>query len=51
MWGLFAMTCTSAACERVFSMVSSMFGDAQCSTLADQIQSGVMLRYNLRRVG
>ena len=39
-------TSTSAAAERVFSMVESMFGVEQVYALADQIQSGVMLRYN-----
>ena len=45
------MTCTSAGCERVFSMVNDMFGPQQITSLADQMQAGVMLRYNLRRVG
>ena len=39
-------TSTSAAAERVLSMVESMFGVEQVYALADQIQSGVMLRYN-----
>ena len=48
---VFALTCTSAACERVFSMVDSMYGSDQLSVLADQVQAGVMLRYNERSVG
>ena len=47
----FALTCTSAAAERVFSMVESMFGEEQVRSLADQLQAGVMLRYNKRIVG
>ena len=38
------------ACERVFSLVERMFGRDQESALADQIQAGVMLRYNKRHV-
>ena len=41
----------SASVERVFSMVNDMFGDDQKSVLADQIQAGVMLRYNKRAIG
>ena len=41
----------SASVERVFSMVNDMFGDDQKSVLADQIQAGVMLRYNKRVIG
>ena len=43
---IFAMTCTSAASERVFSLFESMFGHDQLNTLADQLQGSVMLRYN-----
>ena len=48
---VFALTSTSASCERVFSLVERMFGRDQESALADQIQAGVMLRYNKRSVG
>ena len=50
---IFAFSCTSAASdsERVFSLVESMFGRDQVTALADQIQDGVMLRYNKRAVG
>ena len=48
----FALTCTSAASERVFSLVESMFGeDLKVSSLADQLQASTMLRYNKRQVG
>ena len=47
----FALTCTSAASERVFSLVEGMFGADQLHTLADQLQGSVMLRYNKRQVG
>ena len=45
------MSCTSAASERVFSLVDAMYGSDQKAVLADQLQGGVMLRYNKRRVG
>ena len=48
---IFAMSCTSAAAERVFSLVDSMFGEDQLRVLADQVQAGVMSRYNKREVG
>ena len=48
---VFAMSCTSAAAERVFSLVKTMYGEEQISALADQIQAGVMSRYNKRCVG
>ena len=41
----------SAAAERVFSMLKAMFGDQQMETLADIIQTALMLRYNQRTVG
>lgn len=36
--------------ERVFSMLKCMFGHLQSSSLADQVQAGLMLRYNDRKV-
>ena len=48
---IFSMQCSSAASERVFSLVESMYGHEQHSALADQLQAGVMLRYNKRLVG
>ena len=41
----------SASCERVFSLLRRMFGDQQLSSLADYIQSALMLAYNERQVG
>lgn len=41
----------SAAAERVFSMLKAMFGDQQMETLADIIQTALMLRINKRKVG
>ena len=48
---IFAMAPSSAASERVFSLVESMFGHEQKSALADQLQGSVMLRYNKRQFG
>ena len=42
----FGLSCTSAAAERVFSLVDGMIGAHQVTVLADQVQAGVMLRYN-----
>ena len=42
---------TSAASERVFSLLEAMFGKDQDATLSDLIQGALMLRYNKRRVG
>eukprot|EP00966_Prymnesium_polylepis_P187454 4346007-Prymnesium_polylepis.1 len=47
----FAILPSSAPSERVFSLVKSMFGDEQLSSLADQIQAAVMLNYNKRAIG
>ena len=48
---ILAIPPTSAASERVFSLLESMFGKDQISSLADLIQGALMLRYNQRRVG
>lgn len=48
---VFCFTPNSAAAERVFSMLKSMFGDQQMETLADIIQTALMLRVNKRSVG
>jgi len=45
----FAMTPNSASCERVFSMLSVMWGEQQLNSLADAIQASLMLRYNGNR--
>ena len=48
---VYSFTPNSVACERVFSLLKSMFGDQQLSTLADHVQAALMLRYNDRQVG
>ena len=48
---VFAIPPSSAASERVFSLLKAMFGEAQDSSLADVIQAALMLRYNKRSVG
>ena len=45
---MFALTPNSAACERVFSLMKSMFTDEQLSCLGDMLQGSLMLRYNKR---
>ena len=40
------LAANSASCERVFSFLESMFGDAQMSALSDYIQTALMLQYN-----
>lgn len=47
---VFALSPNSASCERVFSLLESMFGDAQTSALADYLQASLMLAYNGRRM-
>lgn len=39
---------SSAAAERVFSLLKAAFGDLQCSALRDYIECSLMLRYNQR---
>ena len=48
---IFAIPPTSAASERVFSLLEAMFGKDQESSLSDLIQAALMLRYNGRNVG
>ena len=49
---VFSMQCSSAASERVFSLVESMYRHEQHSALADQLQAGVMLLQQApRRLG
>ena len=45
------MAPSSAACERVFSLLESMFGADQDRSLGDMVQGSLMLRYNKRTVG
>lgn len=44
----FAMSPNSASCERVFSLLESMFGEEQHRALADLLQASLFLRYNKR---
>jgi len=37
---------SSAAAERVFSLLNSTYGDKQDNSLKDYIETSVMLRYN-----
>jgi hypothetical protein len=48
---VFAMSPNSASCERVFSLLKVMFGEARKASLSDMLQSALMLRYNKRHVG
>ena len=48
---VFSFTPNSAAAERVFSFLKAMFTDEQTQSLADLIQSALMLKYNGRKVG
>ena len=48
---IFAFSPNSASCERVFSLLKTMFGEQQMSALADYIKAALMLRYNGRRIG
>ena len=47
----FAISPNSAACERVFSLLATMFTDEQRATLGDAIAAALMLHSNQRRVG
>ena len=47
----FAISPSSAACERVFALLKNMFDEEQRSTLGDALEASLMLRYNDRRVG
>ena len=48
---VFALSPNSASCERVFSLVKSMFGEQQLSSIADYVRAALMLKFNGRRVG
>ena len=48
---VFALTPNSAMCERVFSLMESMFGQTQGASLSDQLQGSLMLRFNKRMLG
>ena len=47
----FAISPSSASCERIFALVKTMFGEQQMSALKDMIEAALMLRANKRRVG
>jgi hypothetical protein len=48
---VFSMAPSSAACERVFSLLASMFDMNQRHTLMDFVEGSLMLNYNDRVVG
>jgi len=48
---IFALSPNSASCERVFSLLASMYTPEQKGTLKDALQASLMLRYNKREVG
>jgi hypothetical protein len=45
---VFALSPNSASCERVFSLLATMFTPAQKTMLGDALQASLMLRYNGR---
>ena len=47
----FAISPTSASCERVFALLKHLFGDEQLSAIKDYIQAALKLNYNGRVVG
>ena len=47
----FAISPSSAACERVFALLKEMFTEEQQRTLSDILEATLMLNYNGRRVG
>ena len=47
---VFALTPNSAASERVFALLKSMFGEEQMSVLADILACALKLRYNKRQL-
>ena len=47
---VFAISPSSASCERVFALLKNLFGDAQLATLSDYLQASLMLNYNHRNL-
>ncbi|KAK3279677.1 hypothetical protein CYMTET_12447 [Cymbomonas tetramitiformis] len=45
---VFSLSPNSCTSERVFSLLSDMFGDKQIGAMADYVQATLMLRYNSR---
>jgi len=48
---VFAISCNSASCERVFSLMKRMFGTEQLSALSDYVGGSLMLSFNKRELG
>jgi hypothetical protein len=48
---VFSFTPNSAGAERVFSLLKLFFGTDRDTSLADEIQATLMLKYNERQVG
>jgi len=48
---VFSLQVSSAASERVFSLVENLYGQDQLKVLADQLQGATMLSYNKRAIG
>ena len=48
---VFAISPNSASCERVFALLKRLFGEQQISSLADLVQTALMLNCNQRAVG
>jgi hypothetical protein len=48
---VFAISCNSASCERVFSLLKRKFGTEQLSALSDYVGGSLMLSYNERELG
>ena len=47
---VFSVPSSSAASERVFSLLKTMYPEQRASALADNIEASLMLRYNKRLV-
>lgn len=48
---VFSLSPSSAACERVFSLLKLFFGEQREVCLADQLQTALMLAFNKRSLG
>ena len=48
---VFAISPSSASCERVFALLTRLFGEQQLSALSDYVQAALMLNHNGRTVG
>lgn len=47
---IFSMSPNSASCERVFSLLQSMYGLQRARALSDHLQASLMMRFNKRGV-